>query len=97
VADAGAVSRSADAAAFRPTGKIAVFLLGLCASLNIRRGDRHQRGHRVCCLAAAGSARMINLNRKDTFDWHCRLDKVSTIRTVEHAIHAAQAQVEKIC
>jgi MFS transporter, YNFM family, putative membrane transport protein len=35
VAHASAVSRSADAAAFRPTAKIAVFLLGLCALLNI--------------------------------------------------------------
>jgi MFS transporter, YNFM family, putative membrane transport protein len=35
VAHAGAVTRSADAAAFRPTAKIAVFLLGLCALLNI--------------------------------------------------------------
>ncbi|KLO30292.1 MFS transporter [Mycobacterium haemophilum] len=31
----GAISRSADAPALRPTAKIAVFLLGLCALLNI--------------------------------------------------------------
>lgn len=31
----GAISRSADAPVLRPTAKVAVFLLGLCALLNI--------------------------------------------------------------
>jgi MFS transporter, YNFM family, putative membrane transport protein len=35
VTHAGAISRSVDAATFGPTAKIAVFLLGLCALLNI--------------------------------------------------------------